>query len=107
MVAQHVPYHLLFRDVANTAKHGLYRASGIPNLHAKMVPRFQPVLEEKLDTMDDEQGAMFILEHWQAADWQLSYHGSGGDAVSLDALKLFSDAKVGWDRLLREQGWRS
>ena len=102
---QRIPYHAIFRNIANTAKHGTYRSEGIEDLHARMTPKFSSELEAQLDAMNDEDGAMFILRHWQNADWRLTYHSADGGDVELEAMKLFYEARDAWAVLLREFGW--
>lgn len=105
LVRDRITYEAIFRNIANTAKHGSYRSEDVDDLRARMTARFRDDLQRELDALDENDGAEFILRHWNQACWRLTYHIRAGEDVELDAHAIFCAAREEWANLLREHGW--
>ena len=98
-----IAHEAVFRNIANTAKHGAYRSEGLEDLRAAMTADFRDKdLQDRLEALDEGDGADFILTHWDKAEWRLTYYAGVGDHVEFDALELFSTARDQWAEMLRE-----
>jgi hypothetical protein len=105
LVRQRISHEAIFRNVANTAKHGAFRSEGVEDLHARMTAHFRDDLQCQLDALDEENGAEFILANWNESNWRLTYHAGRDGDVELDAFQLFSTARNQWSELLKEFDW--
>lgn len=105
LVDQKISHEVIFRNVANTAKHGAYRSEGLEDLHARMTAHFREGLQRQLNALGEGDGAEFILANWSESNWRLSYHAGPDGDEELDALVLFNTARSEWSELLREFGW--
>lgn len=84
LVRQRISNEAVFRNIANTAKHGSYRSEDLEDIHARMTPHYSD---------------------WEAPNWRLTYHTSGVKSASLDAGTLFGVARKEWADLLLDYDW--
>ena len=105
LVRRRISHEAIFRNVANTAKHGAYRSEGVEDLHARMTAHLRDDLQLQFDALGEGEGAEFILANWTESNWRLTYHAGRDGDVELDAFQLFGTARNQWSELLRECGW--